>query len=318
MAAKKKWVSGAKSRDMYQEITDKIVAELEAGTVPWVKPWRSTAGLNTAMNIVTKRPYSGVNVFILWMEMNANSWGKPHFLSFKQAKEAGGHVRKGEKATMISFMKRIVGKDKADPDKDRVFSMLKFFPVFNVAQCEGLPEKFTNPEAPAPMNDDERDATIDEFVAATKADIREGFGEAYFAPGKDFISMPRFESFKSGDHFQATRFHELTHWTGAKSRVDRNLTGRFGDQSYAAEELIAELGSAFLCAEFDIDGDLRHADYLANWLQLLKSDSKAIFTASAQAQKAVDFMRGLALKDDDEGGTGESDDEAETTMQAAA
>lgn len=297
----KKWSAGAKSRDLYQEVTDKIVAQLEAGTVPWVKPWRSTAGLNTPMNITTKRPYSGVNVMLLWMACASNSWVKPHFLSFKQAKDAGGNVKKGEKATTICFIKRLLVKDKTDPDKTKQIGMLRTFSVFNIAQCENLPERFTNPEPAKPLNNDERNALVDEFIATTKADIREGFGEAFFSPGKDFISMPRFESFKSGDHFEATRFHELVHWTGHKSRIDRDFKGRFGDASYAAEELVAELGSAFLCAEFDIDGDLRHADYLANWLQLLKSDSKAIFTASAAAQKAADFLRGLALKDEDDG-----------------
>lgn len=311
-----KWKPGAKSRDMYQEITDKIVAELEAGTAPWVKPWRSTAGLNTAMNITTKRPYSGVNVLIIMMAMNANGWAKPHFLSFKQAKDAGGTVRGGEKATMITFLKRMVGKDKDDPEKVKQFAILKTFPVFNVAQCDNLPEKYTNPEPAKPINNDERDALIDEFVATTKAEIREGHGEAFFSPGQDFISMPSFESFKSGDHFNATRFHELAHWTGHKPRLDRQFGKRFGDQAYAAEELVAELTSAFLCAEFDIDGDLRHAGYLANWLQLLKSDAKAIFTASAAAQKAADFLRGLALQDEEDAPS-DADNDLGDVLQAA-
>ena len=307
-----KWKSGAKSRDLYQEITDRIVAELEQGTAPWVKPWRSTAGLNTAMNITTKRPYSGVNVVLLWMAMSANGWTSPHFLTFKQAKDAGGTVRGGQKGTQICFMKQLRVKDKNDPEKEKTIGMLKGWTVFNVAQCDNLPEKFVNPEPAKPMNEDQRDALIDEFVATTKANIKEGHGEAYFASGADYISMPRFESFKSGDHFNATRFHELTHWTGHKTRLDRDLLNRFGDNRYAAEELVAELGSAFLCAEFDIDGDLRHAGYLANWLQLLKSDSKAIFTASAAAQKAADFLRGLALKDDE----GNADDEEEVAQAA--
>jgi antirestriction protein ArdC len=302
-----------KSRDLYQEITDKIVAELEKGTAPWVKPWRSTAGLNSPMNITTKRPYSGVNVVLLWMACSANGWSHPHFLTFKQAKEAGGTVRGGQKGTQICFLKQLRVKDKVDPDKEKTIGMLKTYYVFNVAQCDNLPERFANPEPAKPLNNDERDVMIDEFVATTKAVIKEGHGEAYFAPGADYISMPAFASFKSGDHFHATRFHELTHWTGHKARLNRDLLNRFGDQRYAAEELVAELGSAFLCAEFDIDGDLRHAGYLANWLRLLKSDPKAIFTASAAAQKAADFLRGLALKDDE----GDADDEEEKVAQAA-
>ena len=290
---------GTKSRDLYQEITDAIVAELEQGFAPWVKPWRSTAGQNAAMNIVSRRPYSGINVLITWAACSRNGWKAPHFLSFDQAKEAGGTVRKGEKATHLVFFKQLTVQDKVDPGKLKNIPLMRGFTVFNVEQCDGLPEKFTNPEPLKPRNNDERDALVDEFVATTKAVIKEGHGEAYFAPGADYISMPAYASFKSGDHFNATRFHELVHWTGHKSRLDRDLLNRFGDQRYAAEELVAELGAAFLCAEFDIDGDLRHAGYLATWLKLLKSDPKAIFTASAAAQKAANFLRGLALQDEE-------------------
>lgn len=289
-----------KSRDLHQEITDKIVAELEAGSAPWVKPWRSTAGQNAAMNIVSRRPYSGINVLITWAACQANGWRSPHFLSYDQAKDAGGNVRAGEKATHLVFFKQLSVKDRENPDKDKLIPLMRGFTVFNVEQCDGLPEKFTNPEPLKPRNSDQRDDLIEEFVVTTKAVIKEGHGEAYYAPGADYISMPRFESFNSGDHFNATRFHELAHWTGHKSRLDRDFLNRFGSEKYAAEELVAELSSAFLCAEFDIDGDLRHAGYLANWLKLLKSDPKAIFTASAAAQRAVNFLRGLALQEDEE------------------
>lgn len=287
-----------KNRDLHQEITDKIVAELETGTAPWIKPWRATAGLNQPMNITTKRPYSGVNVVLLWMAMQSNAWARPHFLTFKQAKDTDGTVRGGQTGTPICFVKQIIGKDKDDPDKLRKFGMLRHFTVFNVEQCEGLPESMTNPEPVKPLNNDQRNALIEEFIVATGAKITEGHGEAYFRAGADVIAMPSFESFKSGDHYNATRFHELTHWTGHKSRLDRDLLNRFGDERYAAEELIAELGSAFLCAEFSVSGDLRHAGYIANWLRLLKKDSKAIFTAAAAAQKAVDYLKGVVLKDD--------------------
>lgn len=290
-----------KSRDLYQEVTDKIIAELETGAAPWVKPWRATAGANSPMNITTKRPYSGVNITLLWMAMSANGWSRPHFLTFNQAKEVGGNVKGGEHGTKVYFVKKLIKKEKLDDGSEelRQFPMLREYTVFNIAQCENLPDRMMNPEPVKPMNQDQRDALIEEFIVATKAVIREGSGEAFYSPGTDFISMPRFESFKSADHFNGVRFHELTHWTGHQSRLDRKLRNRFGDNHYAAEELIAELGSAFLSAEFDIDGDLRHAGYIETWIGLLKSDPKAIFTASSAAQKAADFLRGLALKEDE-------------------
>ena len=144
-------------------------------------------------------------------------------------------------------------------------------------------------------NPDTRDALADEFLRSTGADIREGHGEAYYVPSHDFISMPAFEAFKGADHFYNVAFHELTHWTGHKSRLDRDLKNRFGARDYAAEELVAELGAAFLCAEFGFDGDVRNAGYIATWIELLKADKRAFFTACSKASKAADYLRGLAL-----------------------
>jgi antirestriction protein ArdC len=173
--------------------------------------------------------------------------------------------------------------------------MLREYTVFNVDQCENLPERIVAPAAAKLNNPDERSAAIDAFLACTGANIREGSGEAYYLPGADFISLPRFEAFKNGAHFYSTTFHELGHWTGHKSRLARDLRHRFGERAYAAEELVAELCSAFLCAEFSIDGDLRHAGYIENWIGLLKADTRAFFTACSNAQAAADFLRGLAL-----------------------
>ena len=170
--------------------------------------------------------------------------------------------------------------------------------MFNIAQCDGLPQRILTPEAKAPRNKDQRDGVADEFLATTRADIREG-GEAYYVPSKDFISLPAFNAFKSADSFYGVAFHELGHWTGAKPRLDRDegMKGRFGDKAYAAEELVAELCAAFLCAEFDIDGELRHAGYISNWIELLTADKKAFFTACSKAQAAADYLRGLALQE---------------------
>jgi antirestriction protein ArdC len=283
-------------RDLYAEVSARIVAELEAGAAPWIKPWSATPGANTPCNAVTNRPYSGSNVVLLWMAQAAG-YRTPRYLTFKQALELGGHVRKGERGTKVYFVKQLQVRDKgADDDTvTRIVPLLREYTVFNVDQCENLPERIVAPGAVKPRNSDERSAAIDEFLACTGASIREGSGEAYYRPGADVISLPRFEAFKNAAHFYSTAFHELGHWTGHKLRLARDLRRRFGEGAYAAEELVAELCSAFLCAEFSIDGDLRHAGYIENWIGLLKADTRAFFTACSKAQAAADYLRGLAL-----------------------
>jgi antirestriction protein ArdC len=230
----------------------------------------------------------------------AAGYRMPRFLTFKQALELGGHVRKGERGTKVYFVKQLQVHDKtADDDStSRIVPMLREYTVFNVEQCEGLPERLLSLGEIKPRNADQRDATIDQFLACSGADIREGAGEAYYRPSDDYISMPRFEAFKSAAHFYGVAFHELGHWTGHKSRLGRDLRHRFAERAYAAEELVAELCAAFLSAEFSLDGDLRHAGYIASWIGLLKSDSRAFFTACSRAQAVADYLRGLALRDD--------------------
>ncbi len=283
-------------RDLYDSVTARILAELEAGTVPWIKPWSATAGTNVPCNAITNRPYSGCNVVLLWMAQAAG-YPLPRFLTFKQAKETGGTVRKGEHGFRVYFVKQleIRDKDASEDEETRLVPMMREYTVFNVAQCDGLPEKVIQSQPIKVRNKDNRDGLADAFLVSSQADIREGFGEAYYRPGDDFVSMPPFISFKSADAFYNTAFHELGHWTGHKSRLDRDLKNRFGDRQYAAEELIAELSAAFLCAEFGFDNDLRHASYIAHWIELLKADKRAFFTAASKAQAAADFMRGLAL-----------------------
>jgi antirestriction protein ArdC len=282
-------------RDLYSEVSARIVAELERGAAPWVKPWSATAGQNVPQNAVTNRPYSGCNVILLWLA-RSRGWSTPRFLTFKQAIEAGGNVRKGEHGTKVVFIKQLHVQDDEEADA-RIVPMMREYTVFNVDQCESLPESI---KAGRPMrirNSDTRDALADQFLRSTGADIREGHGEAYYAPGQDFISMPAFGSFKGADHFYNVVFHELSHWTGHKSRLDRDLKHRFGERAYAAEELVAELGAAFLSAEFGFDGDVRSAGYIATWIDLLKSDKRAFFTACNKASKAAEYLRGLALAD---------------------
>jgi antirestriction protein ArdC len=236
------------------------------------------------------------------MAAQRHSYATPRYLTFKQCQELGGNVRKGEHGTKVYFVKQLQVRDRSEPegsdDAVRMVPMMREYTVFNVAQCESLPARILTPEVKAPRNKDQRDGFADQFLATTQADIREG-GEAYYVPSKDFISLPSFAAFKSADSFYGVAFHELGHWTGAKPRLDRSegMKGRFGDRAYAAEELVAELCAAFLCAEFDMDGQLRHAGYIANWIELLRADKKAFFTACSKAQAAADFLRGLALAD---------------------
>jgi antirestriction protein ArdC len=224
----------------------------------------------------------------------------PRYLTFRQAVELGGHVRKGEHGTKVYFVKQLQvrGKDVDDDTAEaRLIPMLREYCVFNVDQCEGPPARTMTAGTVKPRNPDERDATIDEFLACSRATIREGYGEAYYRPSDDYISLPAFAAFKSAAHYYGTAFHELGHWTGHKSRLDRDLRHRFGERAYAAEELVAELCAAFLCAEFSIDADLRHAGYIESWIGLLKADKRAFFTACSKAQAAADYLRGLALRD---------------------
>jgi antirestriction protein ArdC len=282
-------------RDLYAEVSARIIAELEAGAAPWVRPWSATAGQNVPQNAVTGRPYSGCNVILLWLA-RSRGWLTPRFLTFKQAIEAGGNVRKGEHGTKVFFVKQLRIEEGDGEDADaRLIPMMREYTVFNVAQCENLPESINAGRPMRVRNPDTRDVLADEFLRSTGADIREGHGEAYYVPSHDFVSIPAFEAFKGADHFYNVAFHELTHWTGRKSRLDRDLKNRFGSREYAAEELIAELGAAFLCAEFGFDGDVRSAGYIATWIELLKADKRAFFTACNRASQAADYLRGLAL-----------------------
>ena len=290
-------------RNLYQEVTERIAHELETGVVPWVQPWSQTPGRNVSCNAISNRPYSGCNAFLLWMIKRPN----PRYLTFKQAKEAGGTVRKGEHGIPVYFVKFLYKR--GDTMKDgRIatnnVSMLRQYTVFNVAQCDGLPDKVIHGPGGAPQpvapNADERDATIDEFIKATGADIREGGDRAFYMPSVDAICMPPFAAFHGAGHYYATAFHELGHWTGHKSRLDREFGKRFGDNAYAAEELVAELTAAFLCAEFNVDGELRHAGYIQNWIKLLREDNKAFFTAASAAQKAADHLRGTVIAEQQE------------------
>jgi antirestriction protein ArdC len=281
-------------RDLYQEVTDRIIAKLEAGTAPWIKGWN--AGTQMPMNAVTNRSYSGINILLFWLSAD-QGYKSPRYLTYKQAQECGGQVRKGEKSTRLYFFKQLEVKDRDNPDETKKIPLIREYYVFNVDQCDNLPDQIKFGPGKRETNKDAREALADEFITATGADFQEGKGSPCYIPSKDMITVPDFADFHSRPEYYGAAFHELVHWTGAKHRLNRDLKGRFDTQAYAAEELIAELGAAFLCAEFGLDNGDReeqHAAYLESWLKLLKSDKKAIVTAASRAQKAADYLRELA------------------------
>lgn len=279
-----------KINHLYAEVTNRIVAELEAGAVPWTRPWKNgrTSGL-MPQNAVTGRSYSGINIPILWGAAAERGYATHSWVTFKQALALEAAVRKGEAGTHIVFTRPLRLKDEKAEEGEKTVSMLRAYVVFNVAQIDGLPEQ------PAiELAELERIETAERFVEATKADIRHGGNQACFVPSQDFIAMPPAGAFRNAESFYATELHELGHWSGHNSRLDRDLSGRFRTRAYAAEELIAELTAAFLCAQLNITGELRHAGYIGDWITLLKEDDRAIFTAASRASQAADFLRAFS------------------------
>jgi antirestriction protein ArdC len=285
-------------RNLHQEITDRIVARLKAGVCPWRQPWSGKGYGVMPRNAVTDRAYSGVNVLLLWSRAQETGYADPRWLTFNQAKEIGANVRKGEKGETVIFMSKIIKEDK--DGARRAIPFLKSFTVFNVAQIDNLAAKIVDPDTAAHViNPDARDATIDEFVASTSAVVRHGESRAYYATAGDFINLPLFETFTNSHCYYGTLAHELTHWSGHATRLNRTFGKRFGDSTYAAEELVAELGGAFVCAEFGIDCEEPSAAYLATWIERLEQNDGLLVAAASAASRAVEYLRGLALEDDE-------------------
>lgn len=300
-------------RDVMQDVTDRILAELRAGAAPWVKSWRSIPGAGIPSNFATGRPYTGTNVVLLWMTASSRGYPTNQWLTFQQALDLGGNVRKGETGTKIVFLGTGKRREETVKEGERdTYAFWKQFTVFNAAQCDGLPEKA--PVERVSRNPDRRDPEIDALLVALGSDVREGHGEAAYYPSADYITMPSFESFDTADHFYSTNFHEHGHWTGAKHRLNRDLKSRAHVQDYALEELVAELTAAFCCADYGLDGDLRHAGYIQHWIKLLEADKNAFSRAASAAQKAYKFLGETANRAD----MPESDDEAGEAMLLAA
>lgn len=282
--------------DLYREITEKIIAELEQGTVPWVRPWRSGgqgASLSLPKNARTAKTYSGINILLLWEALLNRGFTACHWLTFKQALELGGSVRKGEKGNTVFYADRFIPqkeRERAELEGDEAGSIpfLKRYTVFNVEQCDGLPEHLfvARPALPECQIIPEAQA----LILASGADFRLGGDVAIYIPSEDAIRVPHQSSFVDQINYYRTAFHELGHWTGHSSRLARDLSHRRGSDGYAREELVAELATAFVCASLGIVPTVRHADYIGSWLKVLRDDSRAIFKAASQASKAADYI----------------------------
>ncbi|MCR5871014.1 MULTISPECIES: ArdC family protein [unclassified Sphingomonas] len=282
---------------LYDEVTQRIVAELEQGCVPWVQPWDSAAaGPSLPRNALTARCYSGVNILILWASGVAGGFSSQSWLTFRQAQQAGGCVRKGERGTGVVFADRFIPQAELeratrDGEAAKAVPFLKRFTVFNVAQCDGLRPGLADDPAPLPRCGiaPVAEAVID----ASRADFRVGGAHAFYAPGEDYVQVPPHSAFGDPINWYRTALHELTHWTGHGSRLARDLSGPFASAAYAREELVAEMGAAFLCAHLGIHPSVRHADYIAAWLAVLRTDNRAIFRAAAAASRAADYLLAL-------------------------
>ncbi len=307
-------MSESKRSDIYQTVTNRIVAALESGVRPWMQPWGSGATARRPLR-VTGQPYRGINTVLLWMETQEKGYASPYWMTYRQAQERGGQVRKGERSTIVVYAGAIERTEEGEngEEVERKIPFLKSYCVFNADQIEDLPERYRGrPVIETPKK--ERIERADAFFAATKADIREGGNRAFYSPAADFIQMPPFDAFVSAEAHATTLAHELIHWTKAPDRLDRSFgVSRFGNEAYSAEEVVAELGSAYVAADLDLEIEPRddHAAYIESWLRAMKRDKRFIFQAAAHAQRAADFLHGLqpVAADDNADNHPDNDDE---------
>lgn len=283
---------------LYQNITDRIIAELELGRVPWVQPWTTArAGLGMPRNAATGRAYSGINILTLWNTVVARGFSCHAFLTFRQALSLGGNVRRGEEGTPVVYAHRFV------PQAEKARAMaenreargsvpfLKQFTVFSVDQCDGLPSSLSEPPPPVPLGLILPQAS--KLIEATSADFRIGGAMAFYSPSHDYVQVPRPDDFHEPVNWHRTALHELGHWTGHPSRLDRDQSGRFGSREYGREELVAEMAGAFVCAALGIEPTVRHSDYLGSWLEIIREDNRAIVRAASAASRAADMLLGF-------------------------
>ena len=305
--------SGNDRISLYEEITCKIIAELEEGRLPWVKPWGSSniaAPLLMPKNASTDRCYSGINILILWGAVAQFGFASQSWLTFRQALSLGGHVRKGERGITVVYADRFVPEKerqvaRSTGDKPQSIPFLKRFTVFNAEQCEDLPKNIA--VAAPPVEPGLILPEVERLIRASRADVRIGGDKAYYDVLADHVHVPPPQVFHQPIDWHRTALHELGHWAGAKRRLNRDQSGGFGTKSYAKEELVAEMSAAFTCATLGIQPTVRHADYIGSWLEVLREDDRAIVRAASAASKAADFL--LAFRD--------SNSESSATSRAA-
>lgn len=291
-------INVAARADVYTRVTDRIVRDLEAGTRPWMKPWTNGTGDGLVARPLRHNgvPYRGINVLMLWSDAMEKGFSSATWMTYQQAQELGAHVRKGENGSLVVYADRFTRTETGDNGQDieREIPFMKGYTVFNVEQIDGLPDQYRT-KPPHSADAPEYIESAENFFAATDARFQHGGGRAFYARSLDVIQLPPLETFRDSESYAATKAHELIHWTGNDQRLAREFGNRFGDEAYAIEELVAELGAAFLCADLRVTPETLpdHADYLAHWLDVLKTDKRAIFTAAAQAQRATDFLHGL-------------------------
>ncbi len=288
--------AGEDRASLYDEITDKIIAELEAGRVPWVQPWGTAAAkapLAMPKNAATRRQYSGVNVLILWGSVIEHEFTGQSWLTFRQALALGGHVRKGERGTTVVYADRFVPNDEKKRaaetgEEAQAIPFLKRFTVFNADQCADLPNEIATVAPPPPPGMIE--PRVEMLIKATGIDFRIGGNRAFYAPSEDYVQVPPPAAYFEPINWHRTALHELGHASGHHSRLSRDLSGAHGSKKYAFEELIVELCAAFSCASIGIVPTVRHADYIGSWLDVLREDNRAIVRAASQASKAADWL----------------------------
>jgi len=304
--------------DLYSRITSRIIAKLETGTRPWLKPWNAEHAAGRISRPLRHNgiPYRGINVINLWMTAAARGYACPIWLTYKQAQELGANVRKGEHGELVVYASKITRTETTEKgdETEREIPFLKGYTVFNAEQIDNLPPHFTAPAAPV-LDPVQRIAEAETFFLNTGIDIRHGGDRAYYAEHTDRVQMPPFETFTDATAYYATLGHECIHATKHGKRLAREFgRKRWGDEAYATEELVAELGSAFLCADLGLTPEPRpdHASYLQSWLKVLRNDKRAIFTAASYAERATAFLHGLQPQAQAE------EPETEDSMRAAA
>jgi antirestriction protein ArdC len=291
--------SGGDRTNFYDDITNKIIVELEKGRFPWVQPWgTSSAKAQLAMpkNASTNRAYSGINVLILWGEVIEKAYTGQSWLTFRQALALGGHVRKGERGTTVVYADRFVPDDARRRaaqigGEARAIPFLKRFTVFNTDQIDDLPDQIATAAPPPPLGTIE--PRVEALIKATGIDFRIGGNRAFYNPSQDYVQVPPPPAFFEPINWHRTALHELGHASGHSSRLNRDLSDSFGSRKYAFEELVAEMNAAFCCASLGITPTVRHADYLASWLEVLREDNRAIVRAASLASKAADYLLGF-------------------------